>query len=188
MSTRRRRGAPLAALLVTAALVGGAGFASLRGAFDAAADGAAPRPGSSHSRSSHPDSQPLPAHAWVTCDAAAAPDTVVQQLPGPIYLTCGDERFGWRHIVARHENDWRAVAAGTGRDWRAVADAAIEQVLRAPQAVVPRASNDTNCYSRVVALVDARTGVTVGTATVRVVAGVTSHTLVTAFPATSGCR
>ncbi len=188
MSTRGRRGAPIAALLVAAAIVGGVGFASLRGAFDAAADGATPRPGSSHSRSSHPASQPLPARAWLTCDAAAAPETVVQQLPGPVYLECGDDRFGWRHIVSRHQADWQEVAAVTGRDWRSVADAAIEQVLRAPQAVVPRASNDTNCYSRVIELVDARTGAAAGSTVVRVVAGVSDHTLVTAFPATSGCR
>ncbi len=188
MSTRRRRGTPIAVLLVGIVVVAGVGFASLRGAFDAAANGATPRPGSSHSRSSHPDSQPLPARAWVTCEGSAGADTVVQQLPGPVYLKCGNERFGWRHIVVRHETDWQAVAAPTGRDWREVADAAIEAVLRAPQATVPRESNDTNCYSRVVELVDGRSGTTVGSTVVRVVAGVTSRTLVTAFPATSGCR
>jgi|GEM_PF-5216802 len=130
---------------------------------------------------------PAAAQPWGSC-ALATEDKVIRAFPRAKVLRCGHNGYGQWHIDDRHREDWEQLAASSGQDWRAVADLAIDSALGAPAVVRERAANDTRCYSTAIYLVDVRTGVTVGSSIVRVVAGNRSNNIVTAFPSPSHCR
>ena len=132
------------------------------------------------------------AHAatWTACGGADAQTHVVRQFPrvrevvagesipaGTTALLCGDQGYGYRHILRRHQGDWDR-EPGAGGDWSAAADRAIAAALRDPQRVDFRSSNDTFCYSRPLAA---------GRDVAIVVVRSSDGAIITAYPGTHAC-
>jgi len=133
------------------------------------------------------------AHAatWTACGGADAQTHVVRQFPrvrevvgnesipaGMTALLCGDEGFGYRHILRRHQQDWGR-EPGAGGDWSGAADRAIAAALQNPQRVDYRSSNDTFCYSR---------GLAAGHDVAIVVVRSSDGAIITAYPGTHPCN
>lgn len=76
-------------------------------------------------------------------------------------LVCGNEFYGYYHVVSRHHTEWTQKSVKSNENWREVADYSIAEALRSPTSVTFRATNSTFCYSPEVSLIDKVTGVTV---------------------------
>lgn len=106
---------------------------------------------------------------------------------GTSNLACGSAAWGYRHIVKNHLSQWQSDAAIARENWRDLADFSIAAALSDPDAVSYRQSNDTFCYSRLIYLVDNRTGKVIDTRKpITVVARVTKN-IITAYPSKTGC-
>lgn len=127
------------------------------------------------------------AELWLGCGVADDANKIIRTFPQSKTLRCGNDSFGYRHIVASHLSDWEALTFMTNQHWRDVADEAIEAALLLPEVVTENPGNDTECYSRTIFLYNLNTGEQVGSTIVRVVAGVRSQNVVTAFPPGSHC-
>jgi hypothetical protein len=106
---------------------------------------------------------------------------------GSSNLACGNKDWGYRHLKIRHQADWEGHAAKTGDPWRDAADFAIYAVLIDPDRATYARRNDTFCLSRVILLVNNRTGRVVGTRTPHVIVGARTKNIVTAFPEDKQC-
>lgn len=125
---------------------------------------------------------------WASCGVNVDPNKVVRTFPNSTILRCGNSNFGYFHIKANHvTNQFDTLAAQTGQNWRDVADIGIEKAISNPAVVTTRPSNDTNCFSAVIYLVNVNNGQTVGTKIVRTVAGIRSNNITTAFPSDGHC-
>lgn len=102
-------------------------------------------------------------------------------------LTCGNESWGYRHILKRHLSEWQSRAAVAQENWRDTADYGIHWALRDPDKITYRASNDTFCYSRKILLIDNRTKETVGSYYPKVSVARASHRIITAYPSGAQC-
>ena len=69
-------------------------------------------------------------------------------------LVCGNNAYGYHHIVNSHFVEWNEKSVKTSENWREVADYAIAEALRQPERVTFRANNNTFCYFREVYLVN----------------------------------
>lgn len=107
--------------------------------------------------------------------------------PGTATLSCGSEKWGYRHIKARHLKEWEADARLAGENWRDTADYAMEVILRDPDKVTYAASNDTFCYSRIIYLVNKRTKKMVGHRVPNILVARKSHNIITAIPKNKQC-
>jgi hypothetical protein len=107
--------------------------------------------------------------AGSVCGADAPASALVRSYPragvvglpaGRSALYCGNARFGWRHLAARHAADWRQVkppvAAGAS-GWAESADVAMRATLARPDAVRCDTARNSCAFTRdlggVVALV-----------------------------------
>lgn len=112
---------------------------------------------------------------------------------GTSALRCGgpklsdDPTWGYRHIL-KHSSQWSDKSALTGQNWRDVADYGIEWALKDPDKVTYRAKNDTFCFSRIIYLIDKRTGRTVGHTYPNVSISAGAKNVITAYPAGSQRR
>jgi hypothetical protein len=141
---------------------------------------------------------------WVPCpnnDREAAEHRVVrtfQRGPGAApaatmpggtsQLVCGNDAYGYYHIVNRHYVEWNEKSIKTSENWREVADYAISEALKNPQAITFRAPNNTFCYSREIYLVNKVTGAIVNVTYPNVVLRAQDGVIITAFPAGAQCR
>ncbi|MEH3140081.1 MAG: hypothetical protein PGN37_07810 [Mycobacterium kyogaense] len=115
-----------------------------------------------------PPKVPMPPYSprvWGACPLGGGdPDKVVRTfhraplvdgvsaMPGgDSVLHCGNEKYGFYHIVNRHGQDWSNVAAerfpGTG-NWRYLADYSIGATLSDPEKTVYNSKNDTFMVQR----------------------------------------
>jgi hypothetical protein len=141
---------------------------------------------------------------WAACpvqDREAARDKVVRQFPravgnaagrtmpaGMTNLTCGDERYGYYHIVGNHGEEWKYRGAQSSENWRDVADYAIQEALANPQVVTYRADNDTFCYSREIFLWNKVRGIRVDVFQPNVVVSAQHQHIITVIPTNKPCR
>jgi hypothetical protein len=115
-------------------------------------------------------------------------DTGVGYTPGGISnLACGNAAWGYRHILQRHAREWEYDAFRTQGNWRDVADFAIAAALRDPDATAYDQGRDTFCYSRLILLINNRTGQQVGTRTPNVIIAGATKNIITAFPTNVQC-
>lgn len=103
-------------------------------------------------------------------------------------LFCGDDKFGYYHMVIEHGEQWKYRGAQSSENWRDIADYAIREALANPQVVTYRADNDTFCYSREVFLWDKVRGIRVDVFHPNVVVSAQHQHLVTVIPAGRPCR
>lgn len=106
---------------------------------------------------------------------------------GTAALACGSSAWGYRHIVANHLSQWQARATLAGENWRDTADYGMEWALKDPDRIRYRSSNDTYCYSRLIYLVDERTGKVVGSYYPNVVVARVTKNVITAIPSSAQC-
>jgi hypothetical protein len=138
---------------------------------------------------------------WAACGRTSADDKIVRTYDrfrasagghflkgGKSNLLCGTSKFGYRHILADHRKEWEKVALPTMTNWRDVADFAIATVLIDPDKVTYDPDDQTFCYSRLIYLVNKRTGQTIGTKIPRVGVSERNKRVLTAFPSNSQCR
>ena len=102
-------------------------------------------------------------------------------------LLCGNQRYGYYHIVFRHHAEWTQKGVITNENWREVADYSIAEALRNPTSVSFRAAENTFCYSREVSLIDKVRGVTVDVMHPNVVVRGRDGAVITAFPTRRPC-
>ncbi|TQS44521.1 hypothetical protein [Cryptosporangium phraense] len=107
---------------------------------------------------------------------------------GKSNLLCGNKRFGYRHILHRHQAEWEQAAFLVRRNWRDVADFSIATVVRDPDQVTYNPKVKTYCFSRVVYLVNKNNARTVGTNIPRVVVAESTKRIITAFPSNEQCK
>ena len=119
--------------------------------------------------------------------APGAARGVVPMPAGTSALLCGNNDYGFYHMVARHFVDWTRKGVKTNETWKQVADYSIAEALRNPTAVTFRATNNTFCYSRQVSLIDKVRGITVDVMYPNVVVRVRDGAIVTAFPSGRPC-
>ena len=119
--------------------------------------------------------------------AAGVTATGVTMPAGTSDLLCGNQRYGYYHIVFRHHAEWTQKGVITNENWREVADYSIAEALRNPTSVSFRAAEDTFCYSREVSLIDKVRGVTVDVMHPNVVVRGRDGAVITAFPTRRPC-
>ncbi|MFG1925627.1 hypothetical protein [Cryptosporangium sp. NPDC048952] len=107
---------------------------------------------------------------------------------GKSNLLCGNDKFGYRHILDGHRAEWEQAAFLVRRNWRDIADFSIATVLGDPDKVTYNPKVKTYCFSRVVYLVDKTTAKTVGTNIPHVVVAESSKRIITAFPSKEQCK
>lgn len=88
---------------------------------------------------------PAPTTEWAACGSGTAAASVVDTYArarstglaaGPSRLQCGNAKYGFRHILARHTADWQQAAARVGAaDWERFTDGVLTRVLAAPDSV-----------------------------------------------------
>lgn len=100
----------------------------------------------------------------------------------------GKGGYGYRHITEDHLGDWSTLATRTSQNWRDVADLAIESALKDPDSVSYAKTNDAFCFSRLIYLVNKRTGKTVGTNKPRTILSAGSTDIITAYPNSRQCK
>jgi hypothetical protein len=105
---------------------------------------------------------------------------------GKSNLACGNEKWGYKHIVKEHLEDWQNIAAVAGENWRDTADLAISSALGDPDEVKYGSGNDTFCFSHLIYLADKKTGKVEGTNRPRTIVAHETKNIINAFPA-SGC-
>jgi hypothetical protein len=101
-------------------------------------------------------------------------------------LRCGDAGWGYRHIQTRHQADFEGMAAGTYQNWRDVADLSMNTNSSDPDVTRPAGGNQT-CRSRVIFLINKRTGQVVRRQIVKMYTDNSNSNIRTAFPSTH-CR
>lgn len=107
---------------------------------------------------------------------------------GTTNLGCGSDAYwGYRHIVKQHLSQWEYRASEASENWRDTADYGISWALKDPDRVTYRSSNDTYCFSRLINLVNDRTGQVVDRYYPNVVVAHVSKNIITAFPSSSQC-
>ncbi|GAS90245.1 putative uncharacterized protein [Mycolicibacterium brisbanense] len=105
---------------------------------------------------------------------------------GDSVLYCGNDKFGFYHIVSRHGDDWNRVAMsrfpGAG-NWRYLADYAISATLADPEKVDYKSGNDTFVVQRNIYRITESGAVYAFTC--RVVVSGTDGKIITAYPMTT---
>ena len=96
-------------------------------------------------------------------------------------LRCGDAAWGYRHIKDRHMGHFERMAAGTYQNWRDVADLSLASNSSDPDVTKAVGGNQT-CRSRVIVLVNVRTGQTVREQIVRMYTDNANSNIRSAFP------
>jgi hypothetical protein len=109
-------------------------------------------------------------------------------LGGVSELVCGNDGYGYYHIVNRHYVEWNGKSIRTSENWRDVADYAIAEALRSPQVVTFRASSNTFCYSREIYLINKVTGAIVDVFHPHVVLRASDGRIITAYTSREPCR
>jgi hypothetical protein len=141
------------------------------------------------------------ATAWGACGATTSHQKVARTFDqrskatgggytipyGNTYLRCGDSDWGYRHVFDRHMQDWKNKAALVNNNWRDTADFGIAWALYDPDKTLYRASNDTFCYSRLIHLVNKKTGREVGHYYANVAVSRIYHNVITAYPKGKQC-
>jgi hypothetical protein len=61
-------------------------------------------------------------------------------------LRCGNDAWGWRHIMARHKGDYGRIGAKRGWSWELFATWCISGTLGAPKTAIYQAENKTWLY------------------------------------------
>lgn len=92
-----------------------------------------------------------PAPAWGACGVFTSDNKVVATYSGGVRLTCGSEKFGYRHIKRDHRSQFETLAAPTALNWRDLAHWAIESNMKDPDRRVQQNAN-TACRVRVLYL------------------------------------
>lgn len=112
---------------------------------------------------------------------------------GTTALRCGGPKlsenptWGYRHLL-KHSDQWSDKSALTQQNWRDVADYGIQWALKDPDKVTYRAENETFCFSRIIYLINKKTGRTVGHTYPNVSVSAGNKNVITAYPAGSQCR
>jgi hypothetical protein len=119
--------------------------------------------------------------------ATGVATTGVTMSAGTSDLLCGNELYGYYHIVSRHYVEWTQDSVKSNENWRDVADYSIAEALRSPMAVSFRAASNTFCYSREVSLIDKVRGITVEVIHPNVVVRAQDGAVITAFPSRRPC-
>lgn len=102
---------------------------------------------------------------------------------GTSNLRCGNEKYGYRHIVARgHDKEWDAKARLGKMNWRDLADDSIKAALNDPDLIKVRRKNDTYGFERLMYLVDKKTGKKIAEVKTCTVVAHESKNIITAFP------
>lgn len=139
--------------------------------------------------------------AWAACAGGAAATTVLRRYvrhsatdrsghllpPGTAQLSCGTRRYGYRHILTRHQDDWSRGFPPSAERWDERADRSIAATLLSPDAVSYRVGNDGWCYSRTLEFRGAESPRASAVRVVRVVVTGAGGTVVTAYPADEQC-
>ncbi len=121
-------------------------------------------------------------------DRATGVTTTGATMPaGASDLLCGNDGYGYYHVVAGHSVEWTQKSVLANENWRQVADYSIAEALRSPMSVTFRARNNTFCYSREVSLVDKVRGTTVDVMHPNVVVRAQDGAVITAFPSRNPC-
>ena len=107
---------------------------------------------------------------------------------GTSELLCGNNGYGYYHIMARHYVEWTQKGVKSNENWREVTDYSVAEVLRSPTRVTFRANNNTFCYSREVSLVDKVRGIVVDVMHPNVVVRARDGAVITAIPTRTPCR
>ena len=154
----------------------------------------------SPSKEPSPPKVPMPQYVpriWAACPLADGnPDKVVRTfnrarlvdgvsaMPGgDSILYCGNDKYGFYHMVNRHGQDWANVAAGRypgGGNWRYLADYSIGATLADPEKATYNSSNDTFMVQRNIYRITEN-----GTAyafTCRVLVSASDGKIITAYP------
>lgn len=98
-------------------------------------------------------------------------------------LSCGNAKYGYRHILANHMDDWTRMGSRAGGvPWRGIAGWSMAWTLRDPDQA--SSSGTRFCYSRKVFLYRKSDGKLVFSQDVRVALGETGRMLITAYPST----
>lgn len=102
---------------------------------------------------------------------------------GDSQLYCGNDKFGFLHIVNEHGQDWSNKSFPWMGNWRNLADYAIGAALAYPESVTYRQQNDTFAVERAIYPVNAKGEVT-GPSTwkVHVVISASGGKIITAYP------
>ncbi|HEX4865298.1 MAG TPA: hypothetical protein VFV02_14600 [Acidimicrobiales bacterium] len=145
------------------------------------------------------DLELMAAPPWGACGLRTDPNKVVRTFDGTDrrqwVLRCGGPKFsrepgwGYRHILWRHRGDFERMAAGTGQNWRDVADLAMAHIATDPDKWGD-AGDGKSCRSRVIFLVNKRTGQVVRQQIVKQISvykGGRSSDIITAYPSSSQC-
>ncbi|SHG86200.1 hypothetical protein [Streptoalloteichus hindustanus] len=110
-------------------------------------------------------------------------------------LRCGGPKhsstpaWGYRHILWRHRGDFERMSAGTDQNWRDIADLSLDSIAKDPDRWAD-AGGGKECRSRLIYLINRRTGQVVRTQIVRQIAvfkGANSNDIITAYPASAQC-
>lgn len=122
----------------------------------------------------------------------AADDPRRHLAAGTSNLACGSDQWGYYHISAPrsekgHLEDWDDVASYTNQNWRDVADVFINIALSDPDSITYSQRNDTFEYCRIAYLVNLRTGNVVDEMYPRVIIGVSTSNIITAYPTRKLC-
>jgi hypothetical protein len=106
---------------------------------------------------------------------------------GTTNLKCGSAKWGYRHLL-KHRAEWQTLAAYEGENWRDLADFGIAIALLDPDVVGYRRANDTYCASRMIYLINKRTGQVASKKVVRVSFASVSKNVITAYIGDSQCN
>jgi hypothetical protein len=109
-------------------------------------------------------------------------------------LRCGNDNYGYFHILDGHATDWQNQTYGTTTNWRDLADWATSWVLQDPdhKVFVPKNKKkgyktDRWCYNRIVFLKNKKTGQVIKKKNVFVIMGETGVRIITSYPRDGIC-
>ncbi len=133
---------------------------------------------------------PPDAPPWGACGRSTDPDKLVRLFVKNQHtdyaLRCGGPKYssnplwGYRHILKNHKADFERLAFGTYQNWRDIADLAMRHNTLDPD--VTKSGNRKICYSRVIYLLNRRTGQLVRTTIIRMIVSSSTNNIITAYP------
>jgi hypothetical protein len=136
--------------------------------------------------SAHADAPP-----WGACGRSTDNTKVVRVFPVNhrlnFTLRCGNEVWGYRHLLVRHKDDYERMAIGTFQNWRDIADLTLETISRDPDVALP-ARDGKACYSRVMFFYNVRTNQLVQQRIFRMIVIVATGDILTLTPHDKQCE
>ncbi len=105
-----------------------------------------------------------------------------------VNFRCGNERFGYKHLLFRnHDDHWQDKANLILRNWRDLANWAMDITVIDPDKLTYNAEKRTWCFSREFYFIRKSDGEIIATMKPHVVTGHFGRKLITAFPSSRHC-